>query len=145
MKLAFFHLPIICLASHTLVSCSLESSKDEQAHTTPPSTLINTVDNSALTFNAKYGIDYEIHGNVIAKFPHFDLALFSLKTLPNNKGAIHVYELTSKEGFGKTHISCDPRQSEKKHFFLEGLHFYYHSNSDGDINIYMPPQLLARR
>ena len=107
--------------------------------------MVNAVNHSALKFKAKYGIDYEIHGNVIAKFTHFDLALFSQKTLPNKKGVIHIYELTSKDGFGKTHISCDPRHPAKKHFFLEGLHFYYHSNSDGSINIYMPPQLLAQR
>ncbi len=107
--------------------------------------MINTIDKSALTYRAKYGVDYEIDGNIIAKFPHFNLALFSQKTLPNNKGSIHIYELTSKDGFAKTHISCDTRQPDKKHFFLEGLHFYYHSNSDGSINIYMPPQLLAQR
>lgn len=132
-------------ASLLLVSCSLKSSNNISHPVKPPSLLINTVDKSALTYRAKYGSDYEIHGNVIAKFQHFDLALFSQKTLPNNKGSIHTYELTSKDGFGKTHISCDPRIPAKKHFFLEGLHFYYHSNSGGSINIYMPPQLLAHR
>lgn len=106
--------------------------------------MINTIDKSALTYRAKYGVDYEILGNVIARYPHFNLALFSQKTLPNNKGSIRIYELTSKDGFAKTHISCDTRHPNKKHFLLEGLHFYYHSNNNGSINIYMPKQLLAQ-
>ena len=136
------------LSLQLLMSCGNNgnrSTNENHSKIKQPTTFINTVDNSALTFKAKYGIDYEVNGNSIAKYPHFNLALFSQKTLPSSKSAIHIYELTSKDGIGKTHISCDPRHSEKKHFFLEGLHFYYHSNSEGAINIYMPPQLLAHR
>ena len=107
--------------------------------------MINTIDQSAITYRAKYGLDYEIQGNVIAKYPHFDLTLFSKKNLPSGKNAIYVYELTSKDGFMKMHISCDPTQPEEKHFYLEELHFFYHSNSKGTINIYMPEQLIAQR
>jgi len=132
------------LGSHLLVSCSLKPPSNSNDPTESPTLMINTIDESALTYRAKYGIDYEIQGNVIAKYPHFNLALFSQKNLSSNKGSIHTYELTSKDGFSKIHISCNPRHPEKKHFLLEDLHFYYHSNSDGSINIYMPPQLLAQ-
>jgi len=128
-----------------LASCGTNTPPSATPTTKPPTLVINTVDDSALTYRAKYGSDYEIEGNVIAKYPHFNLALFSKKNLPSLKGSIHVYELTSKDGFSKTHISCDSSHPEKKHFFLEGFHFYYHSNNEGSINIYMPPQLLARR
>ncbi len=132
------------LGSHLLLSCSLISFNKSSTPSKTSALIINNVDNSALTYRAKYGLDYEIHGNTIAKFPHFNLTLFSQKTLPSRSGNIHIYELTSKDGFSKTHISCDPRRPKKKHFFLEGLHFYYHSNNDGSINIYMPKQLLAQ-
>jgi len=105
--------------------------------------LINTVDNNALTYKAKYGFDHEISGNIIAKFPHFDLTLFSKQSLPTENAFVYVYELTSKNGFDKIHITCDPREAEKQHFSLNDLHFYYHSNRKGAINIYMPQQLLA--
>ncbi|MEZ7957658.1 MAG: hypothetical protein QMC23_02090 [Rubritalea sp.] len=129
--------------SHSLVSCSFLSLGNSSGSDYSPALRINTIDKSALTYRAKYGIDYEIHGNVIAKFPHFDLVLFSQKRLPNDKGSIHTYELTSKDGLAKMQISCDPSHPEKKHFLLEDLHFYYHSNDQGSINIYMPKQLLA--
>ncbi len=150
MKLFPNNLTTICtaiLASHLLSSCSVISSKKHPASTQQSKTLVNTVDKSALKFKAQYGTEYQISGNAIAKYQHFDLSLFSKKTVLINtrKTSTYIYELTSKDGFGKTHISCDPRTPEKKHFFLEGLHFYYHSNNDGSINIYMPPQLMASR
>ena len=132
-------------ATILLVSCGMQKPTADTKSTAPPSLKINKVDDSAITYRAKYGSDYEIQGNVIAKYPHFNLALFSEKILPSQKGAIQVYELSSKDGLAKTHISCDSRSPEKKHFFLEELHFYYHSNKNGAINIYMPPQLLAYR
>lgn len=141
-----------CLAATgaiCLISCGMIKPElgpiSKATSTKTPSLKLNTVNGSAITYRAKYGSDYEIQGNVIAKYPHFNLALFSEKTLPSQKGTIHIYELTSKDGIAKTHISCDTREPEKKHFYLENLHFYYHSNSKGAINIYMPPQLLAYR
>jgi hypothetical protein len=131
--------------SHLLVSCGLLPSNDNSNLGENTTLLINTIDQSAITYRAKYGLDYEIQGNVIAKYPHFDLTLFSRKSLPSNKEAVYVYELTSKDGFMKIHICCDPASPEKKHFYLEDLHFYYHSNSNGTINIYMPDQLIAQR
>jgi hypothetical protein len=131
------------ISSHLLVNCSLIpfGKKDLDENT---AVKINTIDQSALTYRAKYGRDYEIDGNVIAKYPHFDLCLFSHKSLPSNAGIIYIYEVSSKDGYFKTHITCDPRDPEKKYFHLEGLHFYYHSNSNGSINIYMPNQLMAQ-
>jgi hypothetical protein len=131
--------------SHLSVGCGLFSSKGHPAFNKKNVFMINTIDQSAITYRAKYGLDYEIQGNVIAKYPHFDLTLFSKKNVSSEKGAIYVYELTSKDGFVKMHITCDPTHPEKKHFYLEELHFYYHSNSNGTINIYMPEQLIAQR
>ena len=146
MKSLTFYLTII--AASSLVSCGIMPTNDSalSTHASKENNgKLNAIDDSALTYRAKYGTDYEIHGNVIARYPHFNLSLFRQKSIPSQKGSIYIYELTSKNGLGKTHISCDPRHSEKKHFFLKGLHFYYHSNSEGAINIYMPPQLLAHR
>jgi len=130
-----------------LVSCSMPRPQAEHVIKSPDrepfEIKINKVDDSAITYQAKYGIDYEIEGNVIAKYPHFDLTLFSERTHSSKQHAITIYELTSKDGFAKTHISCDTRAPEKKHFYIEELNFYYHSNNKGVINIYMPPQLLA--
>jgi len=98
-----------------------------------------------ITYHAKYGITYEIIGNVIARYPHFDLTIFGKQSIPSSDDQITTYELSSKDGFAKTHITSDPRDKEKKHFYLESLHFFYHSNEANHINIYMPPQLLANR
>lgn len=135
----------VVLGSTLLANCSLKPASIEENTKKSHSLTINTIDYSALQYRARYGANYEINGNVIAKYPHFNLSLFSKKTLPSLKGSIHVYELSSQDGFGKTHITCDSRHTEKKHLYLEGLHFYYHSNTEGSINIYMPPQLLANR
>ena len=99
----------------------------------------------AIVYRAKYGVTYEILGNVIAKYPHFDLSIFNKALVPESEEQVITYELTSKDGFSKTHIASDPRRKDKQHFYLEGLHFYYHSNAINQINIYMPPQLLAGR
>jgi len=138
---------LICIAlttSHSLVSCS-QRPNNANKPLKSPTTLINKVDQSAITFKAKYGVDYEVQGNAIAKYPHFNLTLFSLETLPKSTDTIHIYELSSKNNLNRTHISCESANPTKRHFSLEGLHFYYHSNSKGAINIYMPPQLLAYR
>ncbi len=129
--------------TYLLVSCGLmpfgKNDSDENS-----AIVINTIDPSAITYRAKYGRDYEIDGNVIAKYPHFDLILFSHKKLPSKGGVVYTYEVTSKDGYYKTHISCNSKDPDKKHFHIEGMHFYYHSNSKGSINIYMPEQLIAR-
>lgn len=135
------------IASQLLLGCGIWSSDNNSELTYPSNTVINTIDESALKFRAKYGTTYEIKGNTIAKYPHFDLCLFSKKITTHNtsKHPIYTYELTSKDGLGKTHIICDLSNPEKKHFFLEGLHFYYYTDTAGSINIYMPPQLMASR
>ena len=104
-----------------------------------------TGNDSTITYRAEYGVTYEIIGNVIAKYPHFDLSIFNKKSIPASDDQITTYELTGKDGFAKTHIISDTRQQDKKHFYLENFHFYYHSNAADRINIYMPPQLLADR
>jgi hypothetical protein len=129
------------VVTFSLISCGLFSSNDAPKST---ATMINKVDQSALIYWAKYGHDYEIDGNVIAKYQHFDLSLFSRKSLPANGGTIYIYEVSGKDGYFKTHITCDPREPDKKYFHIEGLHFYFHSNSKGSINIYMPDQLMAQ-
>lgn len=143
MKRSLINLAVICLASHLLVSCGMFSSSESEAS----SKTINKIDNTALTYKAEYGTDYEIQGNVVAKYPHFYLSLFSQETIRNasDNHSTYTYEVTSKDGYSKTHISCNTKDPTKKHFHLEGLHFYYHSNNNGSINIYMPPQLLAHR
>ena len=110
-----------------------------------PETEDERINEPTITYQAKYGVTYEIIGNVIAKYPHFDLSIFSKSAIPNSKEHIITYELTSKDNFAKTHIVCNPKENEKKHFYIENLHFYYHSNAANHINIYMPPQLLADR
>ncbi len=127
-----------------LVSCGLMPFGKGKDSDQTSALVINAVYPSAMTYRAKYGKDYEIDGNVIAKYPHFNLILFSHRTLPNKGGTIFTYEATSKDGYSKKHITCDPRDLDKKHFQLEGLHFFFHSNSQGSINIYMPAQLMAK-
>ncbi len=144
----------ITLGSALITSCSFSGKADTGDNATLHLTenaaadskvIYNKIDDSAITFKAKYGITYEIIGNVIGKYQHFDLALFSKKNIPGSDTQIVTYELTSKDGLRKAHFTCDPRKTGKQHFYLEDLHFYYHSNSKDQVTIYMPPQLLAAR
>lgn len=130
------------IAIYSLVSCGSSPSNNSNDQTS--ALVINKIDQSAFTYRAKYGRDYEIDGNVIAKYPHFDLILFSHKKISSKRGIIYTYEITSKDGFLKTLITCNSKKPEKKYFQMEGLHFYYHSNSNGSINIYIPDQLIAK-
>lgn len=125
-----------------ITSCKLGTTTTQK--TTQPTTHTK-IDSTAHIINAKYGTNYQIYGNTIAKFPHFNLSHFSQQPIPSSKDAIHTFEITSKDGFAKTHITSDTSKPQRKHFSLEGLHFYYHSNTPGYINIYMPPQLLAQQ
>lgn len=146
---------ILIISAFTLITSCSFSNETNAGDTTlvntskkpvvPSKVTYNKIDNSAVSFKAKYGTTYEISGNVIAKYKHFDLAVFSKKTIPELNSHLIIYELTAKGGFAKFHITCDPRKADKKHFCLEDLHFYYHSNATDDITIYMPPQLVAAR
>ena len=143
-------IPTLLTNCGTVVAPAIDPPQEKKPTiTVDTNPVINTIgdkaNESTITYYAKYGITYEIMGKVIAKYPHFDLSIFGKQSIPSSDEHITTYELTSKDGFAKTHIISDPRDKEKKHFYLENLHFYYHSNSVNQINIYMPPQLLANR
>ena len=153
----YLSLSFISLSVISLTSCGSNHTPAKPPQTKTPTTVKidnknaeNSLDEeqvkqSAITYKAKYGVTYEIIGNVIAQYPHFDLTIFGKQSIHDSDKKTTTYELTSKDGFAKTHIMSDPRQRDKKHFYLENLHFYYHSNAADQITIYMPPQLLANR
>ncbi len=127
---------LICLSLLT-VSCHFPfSGKRDQIE-------LNEITENAHKFKAKYGTDYLIKGDQVAQYEDFDLSLYSVRNCPHTDADIYTYEITSKDGYQKRQISISSKETDKKHFYAEDAHFYYHSNGAYTINIYMPPQLLA--
>jgi len=104
-------------------------------------TYANPVDSDAKRINAKYAKEYNLSGNVIAQYPDFDIHLVS--TVIKGEETTSLFEITSKNGIEKEQIRCTTKDPEKKHLYIADMHFFYHSEDPGKINIYIPPMLLA--
>ncbi len=132
------------LPSLLLVNCSPLASQPSHTDATATAVTqkINHVDAHAMRFKARYGTEYEIRGNVIAEYPDFYLSLHKT-TIDKHKHIISTYQLASKIDDNVTFLDLDSSALGRKHFYLEGHHFYCHSNKPHTINIYYPPQLLA--
>ncbi len=102
---------------------------------------INKVDTSAKKISAKYGKDYNLTGNTVAVYPGFTVTLVSTTIKKNSTTC--TYKVVSKNGLEKENIVCSTANPEKQHLYLEDMHFFYHSNEPGKLNIYIPAILIA--
>ena len=131
MRFLLFIILIPSLSS----SCKLVPAEHQTAsHTTSPSIPDVYHQNS---FDAEYGKLYEIRGNVVAKYPDFDITLHRKETektpltymVMNQLGA-HLY-ITA------------PTDGERNHFYFKGKHFYYQTDEHDRLTIYVPSILTA--
>ena len=136
--------PLTALALVSLCQCGVFSNKGSRPSAEDVTSTVtpNRIDSNAIHFKARYGTEYEIQGNVIAEYPDFNLSLHKT-TIDKNKNIISTYKFTSKSDDNVSFLDVESEGVGRKHFYLEGSHFYYHSNKPQTINIYMPPQLLA--
>ena len=129
----------------SLSSCQAiwkNSSSNPEASFQKDGTYPNQVDLGAKKINAKYAKEYNLAGNIIAHYPDFNIRLVSTKIKGNE--TISLFEISSKNGLEKDFISCTTSEPDKKHLYIENLHFFYHSNEPGKINIYFPPMLIVK-
>lgn len=143
MKNSFLFIPVALLFSG-ISSCqwaqnAWKNSSSNSSHQWV--THSNKVDDSAKKISARYGREYNLSGNVIAEYPDFNVKLDHTKI--KGTETICVYEISSKDGDDKTTIDCSTAKPDKQHLYLAGMHFFYHSDTPGKLNIYFPPILMA--
>lgn len=136
-------LPLACAIS--LSSCQLGTKSSKKPTSTPKYNLgkhNNLVDPSAKKITANYANEYNLSGNVIAIYPEFQIRLVSTEIKDDD--TISLFEVTSTNGLERDQLRCTTKDPEKQHFYIEDMHFFYHSNTPGKINVYIPQILLAK-
>ena len=101
----------------------------------------NNTDARAKKITAKYSKEYNLSGNIIADYEDFQVELISTEI--RDTETISTFEITSRLGKDKKQLRSSTKEPEKKYFYLEDMHFFYHSSKPGKINIYIPPILTA--
>lgn len=125
----------------TLTNCQVIWKKSSSQPTSSSTDHTNLVDENAKKVAAKYAKKYNLSGNIVAHYPDFNMRLLS--THIKGTDTISVFEISSKNGLERERIHCSTKDPEKKHLYIEGMHFFYHSDQPGKINIYIPSMLMA--
>lgn len=140
----FFRVITISSMLLGLTSCQSiweKSSSNPNARVSKNGVYTNQVDSEAKKITAKYEREYNLSGNTIALYPDFNIRLVSTEI--KGYDTISLFEISSKSGLEKDQLRCTTEDPEKKHLYIEDMHFFYHSDTPGKINIYIPPILMA--
>lgn len=138
----------LALATSVLGSCSLRPSS-------PPLGIEKstkyTVDQAATVLTAYYGKTYQLEGNVIARYPDFDLAhIRSIQIgedhLEKSAGHYDSFEVRDTNGNVLLELQVTPDNSSTPRRFKVNQHYYFITggSSTGSIRVSLPQHQLAQ-
>lgn len=143
---------LIAIASLTLslASCSWIFTKEN------PNTIVtiyNEIDETATIVTAKYGSEYTLSGNMLARYQDFDIALVKVVTVPQlaatknlPSGSHYFYEIRDRDGILLDSFQLGPQHDDKDTIFHVG-HSQYHyvtGRTPSSIIIHLPYEQMAK-
>lgn len=133
----------------SLASCSWDAPKEKPI---TAKTIYYEIDDSATIVPAKYGYEYSLSGNMLARYQDFDLALVKTVIVPNGAataelpvGTHYFYEVRSHDGILLSTFQIGKETKDDDAIFRVS-HNQYHfapGRSPGSHIIYLPYEQMA--
>ncbi|GAA5493879.1 hypothetical protein Rhal01_00031 [Rubritalea halochordaticola] len=143
--------PCLALASLTLslANCSWRITSVDPSKV---QTLYHEVDEHATVVPAKYGREYTLNGNMVARYQDFDLALVKTVHVPKElatrkltAGSHYFYEIRNHEGFLLATFQINPETKEENSTVKINRYEYHFApgHTPGSVIIFLPYDQMA--
>lgn len=138
----------LTLAAGVLGSCSLQPSGPTLGI---EKVTEHTVDHSATVLTAHYGKSYQLEGNVLARYPNFDIAHVRSVSigdghLEKTAGVYDSFEVRSRAGEVLSELQITPDNSNSPRRFKVNQHYYFITGGSGagSIRVSLPQHQIAQ-